>query len=31
MAVSAPVRQMTVEEFFEMERPVGDFEYELHH
>ena len=31
MAVSTPVRHMTVEEFFEMERPVGDFDYELHH
>jgi Uma2 family endonuclease len=30
MAVSAPVRRMMVEEFLQMERPVGDFDYELH-
>ena len=30
MAVSAPVRHMTVEEFRQMESPVGDFDYELH-
>ena len=30
MAVSAPVRQMSVEEFLLMESPIGDFDYELH-
>ena len=30
MAVSAPVRHMTVEEFRQLEKPVGDFDYELH-
>ena len=30
MAVSAPVRQMSVEEFLLMESPIGDFVYELH-
>ena len=31
MAISAPVRHMSVEEFLQLEKPVGDFDYELHH